>query len=72
MVTVLSPDVVVLGGGLAEAMPDLFTHHTAKSARKYVVPILRDTFEVKVAELGDDASVLGAAVWGARSTQSES
>ena len=53
-------------------MPDLFTHHTAKSARKYVVPILRDTFEVKVAELGDDASVLGAAVWGARSTQSES
>ena len=72
MVTVLSPDVVVLGGGLAEAMPDLFTRQTTKAARKYVVPILKDTFEVKVAELGDDASVLGAAVWGARSSSNNS
>ncbi|MBA62165.1 MAG: transcriptional regulator [Planctomycetaceae bacterium] len=68
MVTVISPDIVILGGGLAEAMPDLFTHYTSKAARKSVVPILRDTFEIKIAELGDDASVLGAAVWGASAT----
>ncbi len=72
MVTVLSPDVVVLGGGLAEAMPELFSYYTRKAARKNVIPILKDTFEVKIAELGDDASVLGAAVWGANSSQRKS
>ena len=69
MATILSPDVVILGGGLAEAMPELFTKYTRKAARKNVVPILRDTFEIKIAELGDDASVLGAAIWGARSSK---
>ncbi len=68
MVTIFSPNVIVLGGGLAEAMPEMFTQHTTKAARKSVIPVLRDTFEIKIAELGDDASVLGAAVWGARST----
>lgn len=66
MATLISPDVVVLGGGLAEAMPELFTRYTCKAAEKNVVPILKGTFEIKIAELGDDASVLGAAVWGAR------
>ena len=60
---------MILGGGLAEAMPELFTKYTRKAARKNVVPILRDTFEIKIAELGDDASVLGAAIWGARSSK---
>ena len=60
---------MIIGGGLAEAMPELFTKHTRKAARKSVVPVLRDTFEIKIAELGDDASVLGAAVWGARSSK---
>lgn len=57
------PDVVVLGGGLVEAMPELFVLHTHKHARKQAIPAIRDTFEVKAALLGDDANVLGAAAW---------
>lgn len=66
LVTLLSPDVVILGGGLVEAMPDLFVERVEKSASKTVMPPYIGTFKVKPARLGDDASVLGAAAWAAK------
>ena len=61
IVHLLAPDVVVLGGGLVEAMPKLFTSASEKFARNRVLPSLRDVFKVVPASLGDDAGVLGVA-----------
>jgi glucokinase len=62
-VHLLAPDVIVLGGGLVEAMPKIFQESVEKAAREFVLPCYRDSFKVVTAELGDDAAVLGAAAW---------
>lgn len=63
VVNLLLPDVVVLGGGMVEAMPKLFAVAVAESARAHVLPAYALQFEVRTAELGDNASVMGAAAW---------
>jgi glucokinase len=63
VVNLLAPDVIVLGGGLVEAMPKLFREEVARSAEARVMDTFRGTFKVRVAELGDDAGVTGAAAW---------
>jgi glucokinase len=69
IVHLMAPDTVVLGGGLVEAMPDLFVKEASKAAKKRVMRSYVDTFEVVAAELGDDASVMGAAAWARDCTQ---
>lgn len=64
-VNLMLPDVVVLGGGLVEAMPDIFVEVVGETARRRVMEPFADLFEVVAAQLGDDASVLGAAAWAA-------
>jgi len=59
----LAPDVVVLGGGLVEAMPELILKEVRASARKVLLPTFAKSLKVVPAELGDDAAVLGAAAW---------
>lgn len=63
VVNLLAADVIVLGGGLVEAMPDLFTGPVDRAARKRVMPAFRETFKVVAASLGDDAAAIGAAAW---------
>lgn len=63
VVHLLTPEVVVLGGGLVEAMPDLFVDAVTRSARENTMEPLRDTFKVAAAELGDYATAMGAAAW---------
>ncbi len=63
VVNLIAPDIVVLGGGLVESMPDLFVPTVAKAAAKRVMPAYRDTFKVVPAALKDDAGVLGCALW---------
>lgn len=63
IVHIISPDVIVLGGGLLEAMPDVLIEQVSKTARKRVMPAYKDTFEVRASKLGDDAVALGAAAW---------
>ncbi|HRX77842.1 MAG TPA: ROK family protein [Pirellulaceae bacterium] len=62
-VHLLCPDVIVLGGGLVEAMPELYVETVASAAKKAVMPSFADTFKVVAAKLGDDAGVLGCAAW---------
>ncbi len=64
-VNMLVPEVVVLGGGMVEAMPRLFVKNISKAAREYVLPIYHDNFQVVAAQLGDYATVMGAACWAA-------
>lgn len=62
-VLMICPDCIVLGGGLVEAMPDLFVDLVSKIAKKHVFECYRDEFEVRAAKLGDDAATLGSAAW---------
>jgi len=62
-VNLLAPDVIVLGGGLVEAMPRLYVDEIAKTLAKHVMPSYQKSFELKVAKLGDDAGAMGAAAW---------
>ena len=64
LVNVLAPDVVVIGGGLVEAMPDLYLEETSAGAKRNALPSLWKSFEICTAKLGDYATVLGAAAWG--------
>ncbi|MCA9072669.1 MAG: ROK family protein, partial [Planctomycetaceae bacterium] len=52
IVHLLAPDVIVLGGGMVEAMPKLFQESVEKAARDFVLPCYRDTFKVVTAQLG--------------------
>jgi glucokinase len=63
VVNLLTPDTVVLGGGLVEAMPKIFTEEVAAAARERCLPSYEDEFRVVAAKLGDDAIVMGAAAW---------
>jgi len=61
IVHLLAPDVIVFGGGLIEAMPEMMLPRIEKSAKRRILPSLAGVFEVKEAKLGDDAGVMGAA-----------
>ncbi len=65
-VQMLCPDTVVLGGGLVEAMPKLIVEQVEKTAKARVMPSYVDEFRVVAAELGDYATVIGAATWARR------
>lgn len=62
-VNLLAPDVIVLGGGLVEALPKLFLDEIGKALAKHTMPSYAKTFELKLAKLGDDAGAMGAAAW---------
>ncbi|HTN75936.1 MAG TPA: ROK family protein [Pirellulaceae bacterium] len=63
VVNLLAPEMVVLGGGLVEAMPELFVDAVGNTARDRAMPSMAKSFKVVAAKLGDDAGVLGAAAW---------
>ncbi|MDX1944862.1 MAG: ROK family protein [Pirellulaceae bacterium] len=63
VVNLLAPDVVVLGGGLVEAMPDIIVKGVEEAARERAAPPFVKVFKVVAAKLGDDAVVRGAAAW---------
>lgn len=68
-VHLLAPDVVVLGGGLVEAMPKLIVETVERAAKEWVLPSYVKSFKVVPAKLGDDAAVMGAAAWARRKLQ---
>jgi glucokinase len=48
---------------MVEAMPKLFLKEVSRAANEHVLPAYVDSFKVVAAQLGDDATVLGAAGW---------
>ncbi|NIL97129.1 MAG: ROK family protein [Planctomycetales bacterium] len=71
LVNLMAPDVLVLGGGLVEAMPELFVSEVKLTAERRVLSSFVDSFKVVAAKLGDDAGVLGAAAWAHQQEQEE-
>jgi glucokinase len=61
MVNLLAPDVIVLGGGLAEAFPDLYRTECSRVVAEEVMASFRGTYRIAIAKLGDDATIVGAA-----------
>ncbi|MBQ0000148.1 MAG: ROK family protein [Clostridiales bacterium] len=60
MINVVSPDLVVYGGGVMEAVGDVFLEKIAAEVDKYCMPSIRTTVELKNAALGDDSILYGA------------
>lgn len=61
VVNLLAPDRVVLGGGLVEALPKLYQKEVADSITAEAMSAYTKDLRVVVAELGDDATAMGAA-----------
>lgn len=60
MINAISPEVVVYGGGVIEAMGDLFLRKILAEVDRYCMPSIRETVELKKADLGDDSILYGA------------
>ena len=60
MINTISPDIVVYGGGVIEAVGDIFLEKILKEVDRYCMPSICNTVELKVAALGDDSILYGA------------
>jgi glucokinase len=63
LVHMLCPEVIILGGGLVEAISEIFMEEVCRTAKKSVLPCYDEMYEIKMAKLGDDAGAIGAAIW---------
>jgi len=61
IVNFLNPEMVVLGGGLAQEMPKFLKTEVEQSMRDYLSPEVSEPLRVRIAKLGSDAVALGAA-----------
>ena len=60
MINTFSPDIVVYGGGVIEAVGDIFLEKILAEVDRYCMPSIRTTVELKNAALGDDSILYGA------------
>lgn len=64
LVHMLCPEVIILGGGLVEALHEIYLEEVERTAKRNVLQCYSDMFEIRMAKLGDDAGAIGAAIWG--------
>jgi len=69
LVNLFSPEVVVLGGGVMEALADEMMSIIVKTARDYAMPGTMKGVEIIASKLGDAAGITGAAVLARRETR---
>lgn len=62
LINLIGPDVVVIGGGVTEALGEPFVELVRASAWEQTLVDPDHTIPIKIAQLGDDAGVLGAAL----------
>ena len=60
MINTISPDAVVYGGGVIEAVGDIFLEKILAEVDRYCMTSIRPTVELKKAALGDDSVLYGA------------
>lgn len=60
MINAISPDLVVYGGGVIEAVGDIFLSKILGEVDRYCMTSIRPTVELKTAALGDDSVLYGA------------
>ncbi len=59
MINTISPDLVIYGGGVIEAVGELFLEKVLKEVDRYCMTAIRPTVDIKIAELGDDSILYG-------------
>ncbi len=59
MINVISPDLILFGGGVIEAVGDLFLQKILAEVDRYCMPAIRSTVDIKNADLGDDSILYG-------------
>lgn len=60
LVNVFSPEMVVFGGGVMEALGEVFLQKILAKVNAYCLPSVRDSVRFEVAALGDDSILYGA------------
>ena len=61
IVNFLNPEMIILGGGVVEALDDTFLDNIRAAAAKYALPNTLDGVQIVRAKLGDNSGILGAA-----------
>ena len=61
LVSLLNPEVVVLGGGVVHGAGDLLLDQIRKEAGKWAQPVAMARCRIELTQLGEDAGLLGAA-----------
>lgn len=69
LVNILNPEVVVLGGGVIEALADEMMSVIVETATDYAMPGALKGVEIIPSKLGDNAGITGAAVLARRETK---
>jgi glucokinase len=69
VINLLNPEVVVLGGGVIDALEDEMMAIIIETARDYALPGTAKGIEIIPTKLGDDAGIVGAAVLALRETK---
>ncbi len=58
----LNPEMIVLGGGVIEAMGESFLELICQATAEYALPTTMEGVQIVMAKLGDNAGVIGASV----------
>jgi len=69
LVNILNPEVVVLGGGVLEALSDEMMGVIVETATDYAMPGAMKGVEIIASKLGDNAGITGGAVLARRETK---
>ena len=59
LINTFSPDLILYGGGVIEAVGDLFLKKILAEVDRYCMPLIRSTVDIKNASLGDDSILYG-------------
>ena len=68
LINILNPEIVVVGGGVIEALADEMMPTLIKAAKEHVMPGTMSGIDIKASKLGDNAGITGAAVLARRGT----
>lgn len=63
VINLLSPEVIVVGGGLTKALGPAFPERIWEIAQRYALPRATENVRCVMAALGDDAGIVGAATY---------
>jgi len=69
LVNIFNPEVVVLGGGVMEALEDEMMSIIVETAQDYAMPGTMEGVEIVASKLGDKAGITGAAVLARKQTK---
>jgi glucokinase len=69
LINILNPEVVVLGGGVIDALGDDMMAIIVETAEDYAMSGTNKGIEVVASKVGDDAGIIGGAVLARRATK---